>query len=507
MTGPLLARDGDPADGLAVDGGIGCLAARVDDLRTAADLLHGCARDLRAAALAVGRVAADPGLAASAAVSPLTFAAAEHALLGAAGAPGGLVGAAVATEGLGTALGAAAAAYLTAERTADAVVRSVELAVGRRVGQVIAVGTLLALPPLLQAAAVHRAVDGLLPGGDPAPAPSSAGRTGGARSGGAGPAAAGVVAGLGDGAEHLVATVPGLLTGLLDPLPLVGRGWGAAAGTGWPPRTLPETSDLLLASAGAAGLLRERGPLTATTSGPQVGRPPRRVADLVGLVGAAYPDGGGRPGSVRVTRLDGPGGRRSWVVAVPGTQVWQPRTGANPLDVTSDVRSLAGRRNAAQDTVVAAMRAAGVRPGEPVCVVGHSLGGMVAAGIGADPAVRARFDVREIVTLGSPTGTYPVARDVGVLALEHEDDLVPRLDGAANPDRGRWVTVSRTVTPDGDRPDVVVTHDVSTYARTAALVDASHDPALVAARERLAPFLAAGTTATTVEVTGRRGAP
>ena len=86
-----------------------------------------------------------------------------------------------------------------------------------------------------------------------------------------------------------------------------------------------------------------------------------------------------------MTRLDAPGGGRSWVVAVPGTQVWAPRPGENPLDVTSDARSLAGRSSAAEAAVLAAMRSAGVRSGEPVCLVGHSLGGMVAAGLAADP--------------------------------------------------------------------------------------------------------------------------
>jgi alpha-beta hydrolase superfamily lysophospholipase len=193
------------------------------------------------------------------------------------------------------------------------------------------------------------------------------------------------------------------------------------------------------------------------------------------------------------------------VIAIPGTQVWAPRTGPNPLDVTSAVRSMAGRQNAAVAAVVEAMRTAGVRPGEPVCLVGHSLGGMVAAGLAADPALRQRYRITEVVTLGSPVATYPVLRDVGVLALEHTDDLVPKLDGAINPDRTRWVTVRHQVTPSGVTPDVVVTHDVSTYVRTAALLDTSPDPALIGVRSRLAPFLAApGRTATVVDVTARR---
>jgi pimeloyl-ACP methyl ester carboxylesterase len=239
--------------------------------------------------------------------------------------------------------------------------------------------------------------------------------------------------------------------------------------------------------------------------------------------------GGGvtAPGTVRVERVAGADGRTAWIVDIPGTHRWSPVAGTDPFDLTSDVATLAGRPSAAGATVVQALRHAGARPGEPVLLAGHSLGGMVAAQLAADPAVRREFHITHVVTAGSPIALADIPGTIHVLSLEHDDDLVPRLDGAVNPDRSGWVTVSRPVTalggntsggPSGGssadlagsaggdtHPRLVVTHDGDTYAGTAALVDASSDPSLVAWRGGLGAFLARpGATATVTEVVGER---
>jgi pimeloyl-ACP methyl ester carboxylesterase len=155
--------------------------------------------------------------------------------------------------------------------------------------------------------------------------------------------------------------------------------------------------------------------------------------------------------------------------------------------------------------VQAALAASGARRGEPVLLAGHSLGGMVAAGLAADRAFRSRFTVTHVVTAGSPVAGYPVPPGVQVLSLEHTDDVVPALDGRRDPDRPRWVTVRRAVRPTGLVLDPQSAHDVAAYTRTAELVDGSDDPSVVAWRAGLAPFVArAGISATGVVAVGSR---
>ena len=111
----------------------------------------------------------------------------------------------------------------------------------------------------------------------------------------------------------------------------------------------------------------------------------RGAADLVA---AGEGLDGGRVRVVEVVRGDG---GSAWVVVVPGTQEWSPRAGANPFDLTTDVRALTGDATLAAAGVAAALdvvRGPGrvaVDPGDPVVLVGHSQGGILAAALASDP--------------------------------------------------------------------------------------------------------------------------
>jgi len=227
--------------------------------------------------------------------------------------------------------------------------------------------------------------------------------------------------------------------------------------------------------------------------------PARGLAELVVGVATLGPEVGAPPGTVRVTGLRSAGGRRSWVVQIPGTQEWSPTSGADPFDLTGNVHGLAGERTAGGRTVASALTLAGAQAGEPVLLVGHSQGGIVAAQLAGDPAFRRRFSVTHVVTAGSPIATAPVPPSVAVLSLEHDHDLVPRLAGAANPDRAGWVTVRAAAEPPGHPPDAALSHEATGYADTAAAVDASPDEGLRRWRAGLEPFVAGdGVTATEI---------
>ena len=167
----------------------------------------------------------------------------------------------------------------------------------------------------------------------------------------------------------------------------------------------------------------------------------RGAADLVA---AGEGLDGGRVRVVEVARGDG---GSAWVVVVPGTQQWSPRPGANPFDVTTDVRALTGGTTLAAAGVAAALEVARGRAGgrstgaDPVVLVGHSQGGILAAALASDAAFTRRHRVTHVVTSGAPVGLFPVPPSTAVLSVERGDDPVPRLDLTPNPDRPSWVTV------------------------------------------------------------------
>ena len=93
--------------------------------------------------------------------------------------------------------------------------------------------------------------------------------------------------------------------------------------------------------------------------------------------------------------------------------------------------------------VLEAMERAGIGKDEPVALIGHSQGGIVAAAIASDMADRYTFE--HVVTCGSPVANHPIPERTWVTSVEIDDELVAALDGAANPATENWLTISGTV--------------------------------------------------------------
>jgi hypothetical protein len=181
--------------------------------------------------------------------------------------------------------------------------------------------------------------------------------------------------------------------------------------------------------------------------------PPRSLADLID--GAQWRDaheedtaGATKGGEIDIKFLHHPDGTRSVIVDIPGTKDWSPR----PIDrdVTgwaSNLRAIQGEPTTYEHGVLDAMRRAGVRPDDHVLLVGHSLGGMIAVDAARDAVRSGRFRVTDVVTAGSPVGHIvgAVPSSVQVLALENAEDLVPNLDGRANPAKPNVLTVTADV--------------------------------------------------------------
>ncbi|HZL81363.1 MAG TPA: hypothetical protein VFC06_05410, partial [Demequina sp.] len=222
-------------------------------------------------------------------------------------------------------------------------------------------------------------------------------------------------------------------------------------------------------------------------------------------------DGYATPGAVAVTRLDHPDGTRSWLVAVPGTEEGTVG-GPNPLDMQSNLELLAGQSAAASELTVAAMEQAGIAPGEPVMLAGHSQGGMTAMALAGSAAVTARFAITHVLTAGSPVAGMSTQPGIQVLNVEHTTDVIPTLDGRTNPDTRDRTTVRRDLSVSDDpaeraaRLSLVDAHDVDLYVRTLDLVDvsAAQDASINAWQESVgsAVFGRDGTTAVVTEYAG-----
>lgn len=476
-------------DGLRVRGGTGGTTVGLAALEAASGRLRDAAEDVAASLGRTLLVAADPGLA-CVAPSVVTAAAAEAALALAAG-PGGLAGDAARLAALATATTTTVTAYRAAEvevaRTLAFTQDAVMFVVGRQAPEVV-VGVLA-----LDALGVD--LGGVL---DRALWEAPA------------------LADLAGGADGLVA---GLRT---DPrtAPLLAPGVAANPKRSSGPRTYEDALEVLADSAAVLGLLDDRGGVQVRAE--PVARSgavaPRSLEDLVRDQGNLG-DAEHYPGHVRVVEVPTASGR-AWLVEVSGTQVWDPRAGTNPFDATTDVRAMAQESTVlargvqqALEQAQAESRAASTRAGtatdppsapvsasspassavvddpgrdttaEPVMVVGHSLGGIVVAGLASSPGFTARHRVTHVVTIGSPVARMPVPAGVQVLSLEHRQDPVPRLEGAPNPDRAGWVTATRDL-DDGRRIGTgSEAHGVGEYALTAGAVDRSSDPSLVAWRD------------------------
>jgi hypothetical protein len=205
--------------------------------------------------------------------------------------------------------------------------------------------------------------------------------------------------------------------------------------------------------------------------------PPRTLTDVVGELERRCDDEA-HHGAIDVRILTLPDGSRRAIVDVSGTKSWTPLPTPDVTSLPTNGRALVGVDTAYEQGVLAAMRKAGVRPSDDVMIVGHSQGGMVAVNAARDAVASGRFNVTHVITAGSPIGLTVGALPsrVQVLALESSKDVVPHLDGRANPDLPNVTTATSnrgtgTITGDHDFTDA--------YLPVAADVQASGNASIL----------------------------
>ena len=219
-------------------------------------------------------------------------------------------------------------------------------------------------------------------------------------------------------------------------------------------------------------------------------RPPRGVADLLRAVHVRSCAGGNDQDQISVRVITHADGSTAYIVDIPGTEHTAPP--ARPVlpqtnDLGTNLRVLGGEVTTRQRAIADALRLAGAGPTDPVMLVGHSQGGMVAAQAAHDAGTPAfDYDVRSVVTAGSPIGRVDIPAAVQLLAIENAYDIVPYLDSRPN-DAGPNVT---TVTVHEQHGSVGQNHGLASgYLPAARAVDRSDDPSIVAFLAGAEPFL------------------
>lgn len=218
--------------------------------------------------------------------------------------------------------------------------------------------------------------------------------------------------------------------------------------------------------------------------------PPRSLAGL--LTGLDCRNEHTAGGGIDVRFVGNAGrSRRAVIVDITGTKDWAvtDRDHPNVADLGTNLAAIGNRSTSYEQGVRQALRASGVAPDEPIMLIGHSQGGVIAARLAADLHGSGEFHVSHLVTAGSPIGQVEVPADVQVLALENKGDVVPQLDGADNVRRANWTTVTiDRAASGGNAPGP--RHSLSTaYLPGARDIDESTDSSLAAWREGASEFL------------------
>jgi hypothetical protein len=474
---------------LVVRGGAGGVGARLQDLRSQAGLLDDAGDDVRGWSGAVAALAVHPDVTVAALLCPVGVAQVAGAVAGATIGGNGLLVVSTGLEASAIVLRASATTYECVDATQQQIMEALQNVAGFALGA--------ALPGLIIGSGVLIVGGGLAVLCHPAtwPALALALRD-------ADPAAlqSGLMASLYDNPwllESLTAIAPGLVQGTTWSLAsLLGGPLGGLvlpsvlSGGKWPTGSYEDAVGGLVNAGGLFGMFQDTGRVGVS---PAEAADPPRAPTSVEEIFQQQSVLGGDAAEVQIVQVIDGDGTPSYIVQIPGTQEWGPHRGSNPVDLTTNVRLMAGDLTLMQQQVAEAMRRAGITPGDPVMLTGHSQGGITAAALASDPAFRDEFAVRTVVTGGSPIARFDIPADVSVLSLEHGQDAVPMLDGRKNPDRTNWVTIKRDLGTVQDGvlpvPSVGAAHGTEVYAQTGALVDVSDDPSVQVWRDRAQQFL------------------
>ena len=223
----------------------------------------------------------------------------------------------------------------------------------------------------------------------------------------------------------------------------------------------------LMGAGASAGLFREGAVQVAATHSREAAGPPNGFADRLSRVPDPAREGGAQ---VVVEKYSQVGAPDRFEVYISGTVTFDPVASTEPFDLTSNLANAAGHHGGAYQSVVDAMRLAGVTESSPVQFTGYSQGGATAAMLAAS----GEFTTLGLTTFGAPAGQIVVPESVSAVIVEHTDDLVPALGGTQN--NTDAVIVQRDVFGGRDLPvdGVAVSgHQIASRARDTSAMRSS----------------------------------
>ncbi|MGC4893887.1 esterase/lipase family protein [Micromonospora sp. DT31] len=437
---------------LTVTGGAGGVDARYDDLGMLATHSSDVAAFLLSASKESHGALADADVLASALLNPAGVARFEAALLAALDGPRGLTALAAGFGTQAAALRTAVAAYRVTDEAQAEALESLRWTIGNILGS-----QPLTIVPLLAALGL--------------------------------PIAAYQLAGGEIDWERLITDHPGIVDTIVGVAP------GLVNGLGIPTEDVAAAARLLGAFyPDGTGEVVDRG----LDIDPRTAQPPQGFGDLMRTLD--YRNGqsqANQPDQIDVRLVQHADGSSGYIVDIPGTKAWGPPGEFSPFlnDLGTNVHVMGGETTARQAAIGEALRRAGAGPDDPVMLIGHSQGGMVAAQAAHDTGNgNFDFNVTHVVTAGSPIGMTDVPDNVQVLSLENSHDIVPHLDAADNRDRANHTTV----TFDSQTGSIGNNHGTNTvYTPAADALDRSDDPSVAAYRNSAGAFF--GSPGSTVQ--------
>jgi hypothetical protein len=447
---------------VSVTGGAGGIEAKYTDIETLARIFDDTGDELRSRAWEDKGIVANGDLVESSILSPLTFATAESAVLAATIGPGGLAFEALDLEVDALAMQANVFILRGADDLRRQAIEALDYLVGRTLGfalpGLLVAGTggllvtLAANPGLALLAYLHRdqiaklTEQELIDFLQEHP----------------------------EAVQHLINGGGGLVDGLLDNLPPAVRE-ALLAKLGLDPAH-PTTNDI---AGDLAGLFDDTD-AKVTEGGAEDPRSLPAPGSIQDLIDNLSLTNDGADGEIDIVKI-GEGENARYIVNLPGTDSFGIG-GSEARDSLANLQLVGGQETAYARGIREAMERAGIPPGAPVALVGHSQGGMTAAQLASNPAFTDRFNVQHVITAGAPTAQVPhIPDNIQVLSLENKGDLVPLTDGEGNPDQPNRTTV-RFDHPTGS---IGGNHGLDSYSRGGQLVDQSHDPSLVETKDQL----------------------